>query len=132
MPNTILLDKHPHELKLIFDSPYKNKNTIFACDLCRGIMQNNFWLYHCTDCDFTAHLDAQSPRLASRKINRGSQKKILKQRFWEIKKPEEQNAAAKDWGKEKSNHQYKDLKDQIQELKNSISELRKQKEQQMA
>ncbi|CAA3018447.1 Hypothetical predicted protein [Olea europaea subsp. europaea] len=129
--NTILLDKHPHELKLIFDSPYENKNTIFACDLCRGIMQNNFWLYHCADYDFTAHLDCAVSKACfkedkSRKPEENTKAKVLGN-----KKPEEQNAAAKDSGKENSNLQYKDLKDQIQELKISISELRKQKEQQM-
>lgn len=63
----------------------------------------------------------------SRKPEENTKAKVLGN-----KKPEEQNAVAKDSGKEKSNLQYKDLKDQIQELKISISELRKQKEQQMA
>ncbi|KAK6140564.1 hypothetical protein DH2020_025695 [Rehmannia glutinosa] len=56
MPKTTLVGNHPHQLKMIFGSPYKDKTTIFACDVCDGTMDPDQWLYYCGACDFGAHL----------------------------------------------------------------------------
>ncbi|KAG8391330.1 hypothetical protein BUALT_Bualt01G0176600 [Buddleja alternifolia] len=56
MPKTLLIKNHHHELELIFGSPYEDKSTVFACDVCEGIMNPDHWLYYCRVCDFGAHL----------------------------------------------------------------------------
>ncbi|XP_051147948.1 uncharacterized protein LOC127263056 [Andrographis paniculata] len=43
------------ELHLVFRNPYAASNG-FACDVCRKIGAKQ-WLYHCTACEFDAHLD---------------------------------------------------------------------------
>ncbi|KAK9282997.1 hypothetical protein L1049_011224 [Liquidambar formosana] len=62
LPSTLLLDAHPHELKLIFDSPY-DENTTFSCDVCSGEADRRYWVYYCSDCDFGTHLECARPEL---------------------------------------------------------------------
>nr|XP_017246677.1 PREDICTED: uncharacterized protein LOC108218287 isoform X1 [Daucus carota subsp. sativus] len=59
-PKTIVHDKHPHKLQLVFDSKNRFKNLIFICDLCEGKVDEN-WLYYCSDCDFGTHLSCGLP-----------------------------------------------------------------------
>lgn len=101
LPNTILLDKHPHELKLIFDSPYENKNTIFACDLCRGIMQNNFWLDPSADYDFTAHLDCAVSKACFKEDKLRKPKESSKAKVLGNKKTRRTECSSKGFGKRK-------------------------------
>lgn len=115
LPSTILLENHRHELKLVFGSPYEDKSTVFACDLCRGIMQNNFWLYYCEDCDFAGHLDCATSKGCSKEE--------------ESRKPADDDAAAK----ERSNVNQVDFENQTQESEMSIFEAqRKLREQHIA
>ncbi|XP_049376245.1 uncharacterized protein LOC125841208 [Solanum stenotomum] len=58
---SILIDKHQHELELCFGSPYEDKDTLFACDICNIIMDSDESLYYCADCDFGSHLHCASP-----------------------------------------------------------------------
>ncbi|KAH0730962.1 hypothetical protein KY289_002150 [Solanum tuberosum] len=60
-PKSILIDKHQHELELCFGSPYEDKDTLFACDICNIIMDSDESLYYCADCDFGSHLHCASP-----------------------------------------------------------------------
>ncbi|TMW81269.1 hypothetical protein EJD97_010769 [Solanum chilense] len=60
-PSSILIDKHPHELELCFGSPYEDKDTLFACDICNIVMDSDESLYYCADCDFVSHLHCASP-----------------------------------------------------------------------
>ncbi|KAH0730967.1 hypothetical protein KY289_002155 [Solanum tuberosum] len=73
-PSSLLIDKHPHQLELIFGSPYQDKDHIkYVCDVCDAVMNKDNWLYYCADCDFAAHLQCASPELnvypGSRSIN---------------------------------------------------------------
>lgn len=62
IPQTVLLSKqHHHELKLIFESPFDNKNTVFVCDICDDNVDLNCWFYYCAGCDFGMHLHCASP-----------------------------------------------------------------------
>lgn len=58
---SIVIDKHPHELELCFGSPYHDKDTLFACDLCNITMDTDESLYYCADCDFVLHLQCAFP-----------------------------------------------------------------------
>ncbi|OIT38177.1 PREDICTED: uncharacterized protein LOC109239753 [Nicotiana attenuata] len=63
-PSSVLVDKHPHHMELIFGSPYQDKNMDYICDICNVIMNRNSWLYYCTGCDFGSHLQcAISPEV---------------------------------------------------------------------
>ncbi|MCD7446822.1 hypothetical protein HAX54_016916 [Datura stramonium] len=62
-PSSVLVDKHPHQLELIFGSPYEDKNTEYVCDVCDAVMNRDNWLYYCADCDFGAHVQCASPEL---------------------------------------------------------------------
>ncbi|KAL8092100.1 protein VACUOLELESS GAMETOPHYTES-like [Apium graveolens] len=55
-PDTIILDKHPHELQLVYDPQDRFKNAIFKCDLCNAEVDRKSWVYYCGDCDYGAHL----------------------------------------------------------------------------
>lgn len=55
-PDTILLDKHPHELQLVYDSKDRFKNAIFKCNLCDAEVDLEWWVYYCGDCDYGTHL----------------------------------------------------------------------------
>lgn len=55
-PNTIVLDKHPHKLQLVFDSKDRFRNAIFRCNLCNAEVNLQNWLYYCGDCDCGTHL----------------------------------------------------------------------------
>ncbi|XP_060169028.1 uncharacterized protein LOC132599872 [Lycium barbarum] len=61
IPRSILIDKHPHELELLFGSPYEDKDITFACDICNIIMDRAESLYYCADCDFGSHLQCACP-----------------------------------------------------------------------
>nr|XP_016485423.1 PREDICTED: uncharacterized protein LOC107805842 [Nicotiana tabacum] len=61
IPRSIHVDKHPHELELFYGSPYEDKETVFACDICNAIMNKADWLYYCAECDFGTHLHCASP-----------------------------------------------------------------------
>ncbi|KAL2514110.1 Cysteine/Histidine-rich C1 domain family protein [Forsythia ovata] len=82
LPNTLVLDKHPHELKLIYNSPYEDKSTKFSCDLCCGVMKNNHWLYYCEVCCFKVHLDCATSKICSKEDSneqrKGKQKAKIK------------------------------------------------------
>ncbi|KAL2234241.1 uncharacterized protein LOC105168571 [Sesamum indicum] len=56
MPSTILVENHPHELQLIFDSPCQDENTEFECNICKEIVHKDQWLFYCGACDFGGHL----------------------------------------------------------------------------
>ncbi|XP_058006673.1 protein VACUOLELESS GAMETOPHYTES-like [Hevea brasiliensis] len=57
LPRTVIIDAHPHELKLTFDIPYGgNGNTSIVCDECGGV-DKSFWTYKCVDCAFDWHLN---------------------------------------------------------------------------
>ncbi|KAK4372223.1 hypothetical protein RND71_007607 [Anisodus tanguticus] len=60
-PRTILIDKHPHELKLCMGSPYEDTDAVFACDICNIVMHRDEWLYYCANCDFVSHLPCACP-----------------------------------------------------------------------
>ncbi|XP_009587921.1 uncharacterized protein [Nicotiana tomentosiformis] len=60
IPRSIHVDKHPHELELFYGSPYEDKETVFACDICNAIMNKDDWLYYCAECDFGTHLHCAS------------------------------------------------------------------------
>ncbi|XP_060169029.1 protein VACUOLELESS GAMETOPHYTES-like [Lycium barbarum] len=62
-PSSILVDKHEHQLELIFGSPYQDKDIEYFCDICDAVMNKDNWLYYCADCDFGAHLQCASPEL---------------------------------------------------------------------
>ncbi|XP_018625001.2 protein VACUOLELESS GAMETOPHYTES-like [Nicotiana tomentosiformis] len=63
-PSSLLVDKHPHQLGLLFGSPYQDKNTEYVCDICNVIMNRESWLYYCAGCDFASHLQcAISPEV---------------------------------------------------------------------
>ncbi|THG19973.1 hypothetical protein TEA_029318 [Camellia sinensis var. sinensis] len=53
MPLSVTHQSHLHRLNLIFSSPYHNK--AFSCDICKNTGTNH-WLYHCSLCQFDAHL----------------------------------------------------------------------------
>ncbi|KAL2514107.1 Cysteine/Histidine-rich C1 domain family protein [Forsythia ovata] len=55
LPAKILIDKHPHELNLLFNFPYKDENVVFVCDECHGTVNRNNWVYYCSHCDFGTH-----------------------------------------------------------------------------
>ncbi|KAH0730968.1 hypothetical protein KY289_002156 [Solanum tuberosum] len=56
LSSLILVDKHPHQLELNFDSPYEDKDSEYVCDICSEIMNKENWLYYCGGCDFASHL----------------------------------------------------------------------------
>ncbi|PIN25185.1 hypothetical protein CDL12_02083 [Handroanthus impetiginosus] len=51
-PNALFVQNHPRELQMVFEFPYDDKSTPFACDLCNGIINPDKWLYYCRACDF--------------------------------------------------------------------------------
>nr|XP_025884735.1 uncharacterized protein LOC104647908 [Solanum lycopersicum] len=55
-PSSILVNNHPHQLELNFGSPYKDKNSVYICDMCNVIMSRENWLYYCAGCDLASHL----------------------------------------------------------------------------
>ncbi|XP_016459592.1 protein VACUOLELESS GAMETOPHYTES-like [Nicotiana tabacum] len=55
-PSSLLVDKHPHQLELLFGSPFEDKNIVYSCDVCNVIMKTDDWLYYCAGCDFMSHL----------------------------------------------------------------------------
>lgn len=55
-PDTIVLDKHPHELQLLYDPNDRFKIAIFKCDLCNAEVDPKNWVYYCGDCDYGTHL----------------------------------------------------------------------------
>ncbi|XP_075095916.1 protein VACUOLELESS GAMETOPHYTES-like [Nicotiana tabacum] len=59
-PSSILVDKHPHQLELLFGSPYDDKDITYVCDICNVIMNRDSWLYYCAGCDFASHLQCAS------------------------------------------------------------------------
>ncbi|OIT19890.1 PREDICTED: eukaryotic translation initiation factor 5B-like [Nicotiana attenuata] len=76
LPQTVLLDQHHHELKLIFGSPFddEDENTIFVCDLCHGKTDQNYWLYYCADCDFGTHIECG----ISKYVNKPKENPVIK------------------------------------------------------
>lgn len=57
LPSTVLLDAHPHELKLTFESPYDDEKVSFVCDVCGSVADRHQWVYYCAECDFGTHLE---------------------------------------------------------------------------
>ncbi|KAK9289961.1 hypothetical protein L1049_008123 [Liquidambar formosana] len=54
MPSSVKHNAHLHTLNLCFYPPYDNRE--FQCDVCK-IYGSNCWLYHCSSCDFDAHIN---------------------------------------------------------------------------
>ncbi|KAK4738338.1 hypothetical protein R3W88_002035 [Solanum pinnatisectum] len=48
-PCSLLIDKHPHQLELIFGSRYQDKDIKYICDICDAVMNKDNWLYYCAD-----------------------------------------------------------------------------------
>ncbi|GAA0156213.1 hypothetical protein LIER_13757 [Lithospermum erythrorhizon] len=55
-PTRIVIDDHPHELKLIFDWSEHFDEELKDCDVCCGVLHKSFWIYYCFDCQFGSHL----------------------------------------------------------------------------
>ncbi|GER39406.1 cysteine/Histidine-rich C1 domain family protein [Striga asiatica] len=55
MPLSLAHARHPHELRLAFESPY-GEFSGFCCDICKGPGGPGRWLYRCGPCGFDAHL----------------------------------------------------------------------------
>ncbi|MCD7456669.1 hypothetical protein HAX54_032725 [Datura stramonium] len=51
LPLSMELPSHCHKLDLEFCPPYD-----FECDLCKKPSYNKGWLYHCSSCEFDAHI----------------------------------------------------------------------------
>ncbi|KAH0726164.1 hypothetical protein KY285_001872 [Solanum tuberosum] len=54
LPQYITHRSHRHQLEIQFSSPYSSKS--FRCDICKNIGANQ-WLYRCHTCGFDAHLN---------------------------------------------------------------------------
>ncbi|KAF8403913.1 hypothetical protein HHK36_012019 [Tetracentron sinense] len=52
-PHKILHQAHPHELLLLYASPYGE--VAYSCDIC-GAIGSHHWMYRCATCGFDAHL----------------------------------------------------------------------------
>ncbi|XP_022872645.1 uncharacterized protein LOC111391624 [Olea europaea var. sylvestris] len=78
LPAKILLEKHPHELNLLFHFPYEDKTVVFECDVCQVKMNRDHWLYYCADCDFAAHLNCATGKVARKEELSSSCNKYLK------------------------------------------------------
>ncbi|XP_047340352.1 uncharacterized protein LOC124943940 [Impatiens glandulifera] len=63
MPLSSSHHSHPHELRLSFFPPYKNKG--FSCDVCKNPGLNS-WLYRCDHCEFDVHLNCATSRNENR------------------------------------------------------------------
>ncbi|CAK9144776.1 unnamed protein product [Ilex paraguariensis] len=65
LQTTLIVDEHPHELKLIFDlnqqTPFNDKNVVFGCDVCGVAVDKRQWVYYCAGCDFGTHLKCVKP-----------------------------------------------------------------------
>ncbi|CAI9769416.1 unnamed protein product [Fraxinus pennsylvanica] len=73
LPAKILIDKHPHELNLLFVSPYKDQNVAFVCDECHGIANRDNWVYYCAHCDFGMHSNCTTGNVTGKDAASSSQ-----------------------------------------------------------
>lgn len=77
-PLTIFHQSHSHQLHLTFDSPYHTKG--FSCDICRKLGANH-WLYHCSSCEFDAHLDCAANVNSTRPISQPQVQQVQIQHY---------------------------------------------------
>ncbi|CAA2966718.1 Hypothetical predicted protein [Olea europaea subsp. europaea] len=69
----MLIDKHPHELNLLFVSPYEDQNVAFECDECHGIANRDNWVYYCARCDFGMHSNCTTGNVTGKEAANSSQ-----------------------------------------------------------
>ncbi|KAL2491438.1 Cysteine/Histidine-rich C1 domain family protein [Abeliophyllum distichum] len=73
LPVKIFIDKHPHELKLLFNSPCKDENVVFVCDVCHGTVNRDNWVYYCSHCDFGTHSNCTTGYVTRKEEGNSSQ-----------------------------------------------------------
>ncbi|XP_049389232.1 uncharacterized protein LOC125853557 [Solanum stenotomum] len=69
LPLSMELPSHCHKLDLEFCPPYD-----FECDLCKKPSYNKGWLYHCSSCEFDAHISCAITHIDERKTEKNGDK----------------------------------------------------------
>ncbi|KAJ4838569.1 hypothetical protein Tsubulata_040248 [Turnera subulata] len=77
-PLSLAHQSHPHQLSLVFQSPYHSKG--FSCDICRRIGSNH-WLYRCGPCGFDVHLECATATTGSVPVTSGQYQPQLQHHY---------------------------------------------------
>ncbi|KAM7502387.1 hypothetical protein LguiB_001291 [Lonicera macranthoides] len=55
-PSTFKHGDHDHPLQLNYFLPYNNRRLKYKCDVCKGKLHPNYWVYNCDRCRYFVHI----------------------------------------------------------------------------
>ncbi|KAM7497021.1 hypothetical protein LguiA_021435 [Lonicera macranthoides] len=67
-PSTFKHGDHDHPLQLNYFLPYNNRRLKYKCDVCKGKLHPNYWVYNCDRCRYFVHIKCAKSEPKRREI----------------------------------------------------------------
>ncbi|KAF8403914.1 hypothetical protein HHK36_012020 [Tetracentron sinense] len=80
LPRKILHQAHPHELLLLYASPYGE--VTYTCDICGAIGSDHHWMYRCATCGFDAHLGCATSKPQEQQFQHNPSQSQPRPQWW--------------------------------------------------